>query len=159
LYGTAAATRYCEDIMIPPLAKSHERTSMQFEVATTRREQLVDITRKVAAEVARAGVSEGAAVVYCPHTTAGITINENADPDVARDLLAGLERLAPRDAGWHHAEGNSDGHIKASLLGSSAIVPVEAGRLMLGTWQGIYLGEFDGPRRRRVLVTVLPGGA
>lgn len=131
---------------------------MQFEVSTARREQFVDITEQVARAVAEAGVSEGVVVVYCPHTTAGITINENADPDVAADLLAGLARLAPRDAGWRHREGNSDGHLKASLIGSSATVPVESGRMMLGTWQGIYLGEFDGPRRRRVLVTVLPAG-
>ena len=128
---------------------------MQFEVATSRREQFLDITEQVARIVSEAGVSAGAVLVYCPHTTAGITINENADPDVTADLLGALERLAPRDAGYRHREGNSDGHLKASLIGSSATVPIEAGRMMLGTWQGIYLGEFDGPRRRRVLVTVL----
>lgn len=128
---------------------------MLFEVATAHREEFVDITDQVAEVVSAAGVSHGAVVVYCPHTTAGITINENADPDVVVDLLAGLSRLAPQHAGWHHREGNSDGHIKASLIGSSATVPVEGGRMSLGTWQGIYLGEFDGPRRRRVLVTVV----
>ena len=122
---------------------------MQFEVATTRREQFVDITEKVADVVSARGGLDGAVVVYCPHTTAGITINENADPDVVADLLDGLERLAPRDAGWRHREGNSDGHLKASLIGSSVTVPVEAGRMMLGTWQGVYLGEFDGPRQAR----------
>ena len=130
---------------------------MEFEIATTRREQFVDITRQVEEAAVASGVEAGVAVVYCPHTTAGITINENADPDVVTDLLAGLERFAPRNAGWRHAEGNSDGHIKASLLGSSATIPLASGRLALGTWQGIYLGEFDGPRRRRVSVTVLPG--
>jgi secondary thiamine-phosphate synthase enzyme len=131
---------------------------MQFEVATARREQLVDITEQVAEAVAGSGVTLGAVLVYCPHTTAGITINENADPDVTVDLLAGLERLAPRNAGWRHREGNSDGHLKASLIGSSVTVPIEGSRMMLGTWQGIYLGEFDGPRRRRVIVTVLESG-
>ena len=130
---------------------------MQFDVATARREQFVDITRQVAEAVAASRATDGAAIVYCPHTTAGITINENADPDVVTDLLAGLERLAPRNAGWRHGEGNSDGHLKASLLGASATVPIADGRLTLGTWQGIYLGEFDGPRRRTVLVTILPG--
>ena len=130
---------------------------MEFEISTSRREQFVDITRQVAEAVAASGVDDGVAVVYCPHTTAGITINENADPDVVTDLLAGLERLAPRNAGWRHAEGNSDGHVKASLLGSSATVPLIGGRLALGTWQAIYLGEFDGPRHRRVSVTVVRG--
>jgi secondary thiamine-phosphate synthase enzyme len=132
---------------------------MQFEVSTARREQLVDITEQVAEVVSGSGVKRGAVLVYCPHTTAGITINENADPDVALDLLAGLERLAPRNAGWRHREGNSDGHLKASLIGSSVTVPIEGARMLLGTWQGIYLGEFDGPRRRRVIVTVLESGA
>ena len=130
---------------------------MEFEVATARREQFVDITRQVKEAVDALGLADGVAIIYCPHTTAGITINENADPDVVTDLLAGLERLAPRHAGWRHAEGNSDGHLKASLLSSSATVPISGGHLALGTWQGIYLGEFDGPRRRRVTVTVVSG--
>jgi len=87
-----------------------------------------------------------------PHTTAGLTINENADPDVARDILAGLARLVPATGDYRHAEGNSDAHLKASLVGSSVTVPVVDGRLALGTWQGIYFCEFDGPRRRHVLV-------
>ena len=128
---------------------------MDFEVATGRREQFVDITDKVAEAVASVGVGDGVAVVYCPHTTAAITINENADPDVVHALLAALERIAPRNAGWRHREGNSDGHLKASLVGSSATVPVERGRLRLGTWQGIYFAEFDGPRRRTVVVKVV----
>jgi len=131
---------------------------MRFDVTTARREQFVDITDKVAEIVSARGGWSGAVVVNCPHTTAGITINENADPDVVIDLLAGLKRLAPRDAGWRHREGNSDGHLKASLIGSSVTVPVEDGRMMLGTWQGIYLGEFDGPRQRHVLVTALEAG-
>jgi secondary thiamine-phosphate synthase enzyme len=87
-----------------------------------------------------------------PHTTAAITINENADPDVVTDLLAGLARIAPRDAGWRHSEGNSDGHLKSSLVGASELVPVADGRLQLGTWQGVYFCEFDGPRTRQVWV-------
>jgi secondary thiamine-phosphate synthase enzyme len=128
---------------------------MQFEVATGARAQWVNITSEVSQSVSAAGIRNGLVHVYCPHTTAGITINENADPDVVIDLLDGLERLAPRSAGWRHREGNSDGHLKASLIGSSVTVPVEDGHMLLGTWQGIYLGEFDGPRRRRVVVTVV----
>ena len=137
-----------------------------FEVRTSRREQLIDITREVERVLAEkaspasgpqsASISSASAVlVFCPHTTAGITINENADPDVVDDILMGLSRNAPHTAGWRHAEGNSDGHLKASLVGSSVTVPVSAGRLELGTWQGVYLCEFDGPRTRRVSVTVL----
>ena len=130
---------------------------MRLEIRTTRREEFVDMTRQVADAVATAGTTEGAALVFCPHTTAAVTINENADPDVATDLVDGLRRIAPRDAGWRHAEGNSDGHLKSSLVGPSVLVPVEAGRLALGTWQGIYLCEFDGPRARHITVTVLDG--
>jgi secondary thiamine-phosphate synthase enzyme len=94
-------------------------------------------------------------VISSPHTTAGITVNENADPDVSGDILMGLQTLCPREAGWRHFEGNSDAHLKTALIGSSATLPVEDGRLELGTWQAIYLAEFDGPRTRRVFVTVL----
>jgi len=130
---------------------------MRFEVRTGRREEFVDVTRDVAQAVARSGVSEGAALIFCPHTTAAVTINENADPDVLRDLTMGLERIAPCDAGWRHCEGNSDGHLKTSLVGPSVLVPVEGGSLVLGTWQGVYLCEFDGPRTRKLDVTVVPG--
>ncbi|MBI5231431.1 MAG: YjbQ family protein [Coriobacteriales bacterium] len=128
---------------------------MRFEVRTQHREQFIDITAEVARAVSESGVSDGAVLVYCPHTTAAITINENADPDVVRDLLDGLERVAPRHAGWRHVEGNSDGHLKSSLVGASEVVPIVEGRMALGTWQGIYFAEFDGPRTRRVLVSVL----
>ncbi|HZL06431.1 MAG TPA: secondary thiamine-phosphate synthase enzyme YjbQ [Coriobacteriia bacterium] len=130
---------------------------MRFTVRTAKREELVDITREVADFVTLIGVEDGAVLVFCPHTTAGITINEDADPDVCRDLVDGLARIAPCDAGWRHAEGNSDAHIKASLVGPSVLVPVETARMVLGTWQGIYLAEFDGPRTRTVDVTLLPG--
>jgi secondary thiamine-phosphate synthase enzyme len=124
----------------------------RIEVPTAARTQFVDITGAVAAELARAGVESGRCTVYMPHTTAGLTINENADPDVARDILAGLSRLVPATGDYRHAEGNSDAHIKASLMGSSVTVPVVGGRLALGTWQAIYVCEFDGPRHRHVLV-------
>lgn len=130
---------------------------MRIEVRTTRREELVDITREVSECVATSGVAEGAALVFSSHTTAAITINENADPDVARDVVDGMARLAPCDGGWRHCEGNSDAHLKTSLVGPSVLVPVSGGRLVLGTWQGIYFCEFDGPRSRHVEVTVLPG--
>lgn len=127
----------------------------RLEVRTGVREQMIDITLRIAEEIRSSGVAEGLALVFCPHTTAGITINENADPDVANDLLEGLGRIAPREAGWKHAEGNSDGHLKAALVGSSVTVPVSGGMPVLGTWQGIYFCEFDGPRSRSVLVNVI----
>jgi len=130
---------------------------IELEVRTATRSELVDVTAKVAEAVARSGVDEGLAYIWCPHTTAGVTVNEAADPDVALDITEALERMVPRDAGYRHREGNADGHVKASLLGSSVTLPVEAGRLALGTWQGVFLGEFDGPRRRRLQVRVLSG--
>jgi len=130
---------------------------MRFEVRTNAREEFIDITAEIVEHVAVGGIRDGAVLVFCPHTTAAITINENADPDVQTDLVSGLARIAPRTAAWDHREGNSDGHIKASLVGASELVPIEDGRLMLGTWQGIYLCEFDGPRSRLVDVTLLSG--
>ena len=119
---------------------------MRLDVRTTRREDLVDVTAAVARAIAETGVSAGIAVISSPHTTAGILVNENADPDVVTDLLAGLSRLAPEVAGWRHAEGNSDAHLKTALVGTSAMLPIEGGRLALGTWQAVYFAEFDGPR-------------
>jgi secondary thiamine-phosphate synthase enzyme len=127
----------------------------RVQLRTQRREEFVDVTGHVADAVRASGVHEGWALVYCPHTTAGITINENADPDVVTDVLAALRELAPQHAGWRHVEGNSDGHVKASLVGSSVTIPIAEGRLALGTWQGVYFCEFDGPRTRNVLVSVL----
>ncbi|MDI6831562.1 MAG: secondary thiamine-phosphate synthase enzyme YjbQ [Actinomycetota bacterium] len=126
-----------------------------FEVSTSSRAQMMDITAKVREAVRRAGISEGICVVYVPHTTAGVTVNENADPAVAADILEHLEKLVPR-GGYRHREGNADSHIKASMMGFSQIIPVESGDLALGTWQGVFLCEFDGPRRRRVRVEVIP---
>lgn len=124
-----------------------------FEVRTREREQFVEITDRVQEALAAASIDSGSVVVYVPHTTAGVTINENADPDVVHDMLLTLRRLVPKDApGYRHGEGNSDSHVKASMMGSSCRVIVEHGRLVLGTWQGIYLCEFDGPRTRNVHV-------
>jgi len=125
-----------------------------FSVSTKRKCEFVDITRRAAEAVRESGVEEGLAVVFVPHTTAGITINENADPSVRADILSHLDRAVPESAGYTHAEGNSPGHIKASMMGSSVTLVVSGGRPALGTWQGIYLCEFDGPRTRKVYVQV-----
>ncbi|MDP2847816.1 MAG: secondary thiamine-phosphate synthase enzyme YjbQ [Humidesulfovibrio sp.] len=130
----------------------------QFSVATQRSEEFVDITGQVAQALAESGLKEGAVLVYSPHTTAGVTINEGADPDVKRDMLEHLRSLVPNSADFRHAEGNSDAHIKTSLMGPSQLIPVSGGSLLLGTWQKIYLCEFDGPRRRSVLVQALAAG-
>ncbi len=124
-------------------------------VSTRRRCEMVDITRQVADIVAASGISDGEVVVYCPHTTAAITINENADPDVVHDILITLDELLPQArAGYRHNEGNSDAHVKSSLLGISETVLIQGGRLTLGTWQAIFFCEFDGPRSRKVAVQV-----
>lgn len=115
-------------------------------IRTSRREELVDVTRHVEAAVAKAGVREGIAFVWVPHTTAAVTVNEGADPSVARDLLSALSRLVPASGPWEHREGNSDAHVKATLVGPSVAIPVHDGRLALGTWQAVFFCEFDGPR-------------
>ena len=139
----------------PSQAKMRKRNTVErLSVRTSSRTQFVDITRDVQEAVSATGVSDGICTVYVPHTTAGVTINENADPDVTRDIMDTLERLVPRDAGYRHAEGNADSHVKASLMGCSVNVLVDGGRLVLGTWQGIYFCEFDGPRDRQVYVRV-----
>jgi secondary thiamine-phosphate synthase enzyme len=125
-----------------------------FEVRTARRAQLLDITGLVAAAVKSAGKSEGTCHVYVPHTTAGVTINEGADPDVAGDIESLLAEIVPREAAFQHAEGNSDSHIKTVLVGPSCIAPVREGKLALGRWQAIFLCEWDGPRTRQVEVAV-----
>jgi secondary thiamine-phosphate synthase enzyme len=126
-----------------------------FEVQTHERSVFVDITSQVAGAAASSGVRDGVVVVYVPHTTAGVTINENADPSVRVDMRAALDRLVPESPLFTHLEGNADAHVKASLIGSSVMVPLQDGNLQLGTWQGVYFAEFDGPRRRRVSVSVL----
>lgn len=128
----------------------------QFSVQTKARAQMVDVTGEVRAAVAESGVSQGTCLVYSPHTTAGITINEGADPDVAADILSQLDRLVPWSGPYRHTEGNAAAHVKATLVGASRSLPVEQGRLVLGTWQAIFFCEFDGPRSRRVVVEVVP---
>jgi secondary thiamine-phosphate synthase enzyme len=128
-----------------------------LEVSTKRRCEFVDVTRQVQECVSKAGVSEGACICFVPHTTAAVTIQENADPDVTRDLDHKLSELIPKDdRGYRHAEGNSDAHLKSSLLGASQTIFIRDGRLVLGTWQAIYFAEFDGPRRRQMFVGVVP---
>lgn len=131
-----------------------------LEVPTGAATALVDVTAQIRAALRKANVRSGVLVAYVPHTTAGITVQENADPDVQRDLLLALENAVPKTPArgtFRHAEGNSDAHVKASLVGSSATLLVEDGDLLLGTWQGIFLCEFDGPRRRTVHLKVVPG--
>jgi len=128
----------------------------QFTVSTQAHTKLIDITDRVQTVVRESGVRTGVAHIFVPHTTAGITINEDADPAVVADILASLERAVPDDASYRHGEGNSPAHVKASLMGFCQTVLIEDGKLVLGTWQGIYLCEFDGPRTRRVIVKVQP---
>lgn len=125
----------------------------EFHLSTPR-QGLISITESVRQTVAESGVESGLCVVYCPHTTGGITINENADPDVRTDFLLGMDRAFPDRPEFLHQEGNSDGHLKSSCVGASQVIPIEQGRMLLGTWQGIYFCEFDGPRRRRYYVKV-----
>jgi secondary thiamine-phosphate synthase enzyme len=127
-----------------------------FRIKTTRRTEFIEITDQVRSAVADEGLKSGACIVYCPHTTGAITIQENADPDVVHDMLLWLNEHIPKDvSGFRHAEGNSDSHIKSSLVGSSAMVLIENGDLAFGTWQGIYFCEFDGPRERTVMLQML----
>mgnify|MGYP000147400261 CR=1 FL=1 len=121
----------------------------------TNAEGLTNITATVEKALVKSGVRDGVCLVYCPHTTAGITINENADPDVVHDLLFGLSRALPDCFEFRHAEGNSAAHLKASFVGSSVTVIINDGRLLLGTWQGIYFCEFDGPRSRKFYVKII----
>ena len=125
-------------------------------VQSKSRTDFIDITPAVQQFADGNGMRDGLVTVFVPHTTAGVTINENADPDVARDLLAGLDRIAPRDAGYAHGEGNSAAHIKSSLVGCEKTLVVRDGKLALGTWQGLYFCEFDGPRKRQVWVKLAP---
>ena len=128
----------------------------QFDVKTHQRDELVDITERVALEVAASKVQDGLVVVYVPHTTAGVTINENADPDVVHDVLGALDLAVPwRQDFYQHNEGNSAAHVKSAMVGCSATIPIRAGRMTLGTWQAVYFCEFDGPRTRQAIVTVM----
>ena len=131
----------------------------ELEVRSRQRTEFVDITDQVARLAAGSGARDGVAVVYTPHTTAAVTINENADPSVMADMAHALDKIAPwSDPTYTHSEGNSAAHVKSSLVGCSVMVPFAGGRLSLGTWQGIFFCEFDGPRSRKVLVQIIGGG-
>lgn len=126
-----------------------------IDIKTHRRNEMIDITDEVAQVVSQSKITSGTVTVFCPHTTAAITINENADPDVTHDLLLTLEQLIPQHrAGYRHGEGNSDAHVKSSLVGASERVLLQNGRLVLGTWQGLFFCEFDGPRIRKAHIQV-----
>ncbi len=130
---------------------------MQFSVKTSARTQMIDITSQVREAVKSSGIKDGLVHVYSMHTTGAVTINENADPAVEADILSCINKVIPWDDDFKHMEGNSAAHIKVSLFGPSEIVPLEHGKLVLGTWQGIFFCEFDGPRQRRVNVKILQG--
>jgi secondary thiamine-phosphate synthase enzyme len=132
-------------------------TSEQLNVSTKGRTDLVDVTATVAAVVKKSGVKSGMCYVYVPHTTAGVTINENADPSVREDVEVVLDRLVPWSAGYAHTEGNSAAHVKAGMMGCTSSIPIERGQMLLGTWQGIFFCEFDGPRSRKLIVKVVEG--
>lgn len=130
----------------------------RIAISTSKRTELIDITQKVARVVEASGVRQGVCILFVPHTSAGVTLNEHADPDVARDLEDWMGRVAPQKANWRHVEfgeENADAHIKTTIAGVSQAIPVAEGRMQLGTWQGIFYCEFDGPRRRELIVQVL----
>ncbi len=128
-----------------------------FGVKSDQNTAMIEITGEVKNIVKESGVKSGICVIYVPHTTAGITINENADPDVIRDFMMAMNKLIPVSDGYHHREGNSAAHIKSSMMGFSQTLIINEGRLMMGTWQGIYFMEFDGPRIRKVHVKIIEG--
>jgi len=127
----------------------------KLNIRTTKRTELVDITDEIQNIVNKSKIKEGVCFIFCPHTTAGLTINENADPSVRKDITAALSKLIPENAGYSHSEGNADSHIKSSLFGSSLVVFIEDGQLAFGTWQGIYFCESDGPRSRQVWIKLV----
>ena len=130
-------------------------TTTSFDVRTPSRSAMIDITSQVYGAVRDSRIAEGTATVHVPHTTAGVTINENADPDVVHDVLAALDQAVPwRQSFYRHGEGNSAAHVKSSLVGCSATVPIVEGRMALGTWQAVYFCEFDGPRSRKTIIAV-----
>ena len=140
------------------ISKKEKRPAMrEFTVKTNQHAEFVDITDRLHKVVGESGVKEGICVVVIPHTTAGITVNENADPDVVTDMIFALEQAVPwKSPNYRHGEGNSAAHVKSSLMGHDATLLVDGGKIQLGTWQGVFLCEFDGPRTRKVWVTVKP---
>ena len=131
--------------------------TIKFEVRTSKHTQMLDITREVQRAVTESGVRDGICTVFIPHTTAAVTINENADPDVVRDFTMEINKIVPWEDGYHHMEGNSAAHLESSMIGFSEQIIIEDGRLLLGTWQGIYFCEFDGPRSRKCYVKIMEG--
>lgn len=131
--------------------------TIQFEINTNRHTEMIDMTRQIQKAVTDSGVRDGICTIFIPHTTAAVTINENADPDVVRDFTTEINKIVPWEDGYHHFEGNSAAHLKSSMIGFSEQVIIEDGRLILGTWQGIYFCEYDGPRRRKVLIKITEG--
>ncbi len=127
----------------------------EVRISTSKRSELIDVTSRVRSAVAASGADAGICIVYVPHTTAGVTINEGADPAVRRDIVMELDKLVPLEDGYAHLEGNSAAHIKATLTGLSVTLPVAGGQPLLGTWQSVYFCEFDGPRSRRLLISVV----
>ncbi len=128
-----------------------------LELSTRKKTDLIDITGEISAAVSRARIENGLCYIHIPHSTAGITINENADPTVKSDIDSKLNRMVPRNEGYTHPEGNSDSHIKSSIIGTTLTLIVEKGSLILGTWQGIYFCEFDGPRDRMIYIKTIKG--
>src|SRR6056297_493478 len=133
----------------------NRRVSMIMNIKTNRREEFVDITDEINQIIQKSPIKNGIVHIFVKHTTAGITINENSDPDVASDIIRTMDEVIPYKSNYKHREGNSHAHIKASILGSFVSIPFENKRMILGTWQGIYLCEFDGPRRREVVVSII----
>lgn len=129
----------------------------QFTVRTSSHTQMLDITGQIQKIVAESGVRDGLCVVFIPHTTAAVTVNENADPDVQTDFMKEINKIVPWEDGYFHAEGNSAAHLKASMMGFSETLLIDGGKLLLGTWQGIYFLEYDGPRTRKVYVKIMEG--
>ena len=129
----------------------------EISLQTRSRFEMIDITAEVQKAVGEDKIESGICLIYTPHTTAAITINENADPDVPRDILAALDEAVPLNANYRHMEGNSAAHVKSSLVGASELVIIEKGRIVLGTWQSIFFCEFDGPRSRKILVSIIAG--
>jgi secondary thiamine-phosphate synthase enzyme len=127
----------------------------EINLNTSKRNELVDITNNIKEIIKQSKVKEGICIVCCPHTTAAITINESADPDVQRDIIVNLSNIIPENGDYHHSEGNSDSHIKSSLIGASETLIIKDNNLILGTWQNIYFAEFDGPRKRKVTVKII----
>jgi secondary thiamine-phosphate synthase enzyme len=132
-------------------------TIATIEVVSRRQVEMLDLTAEIAGRIRASGIQSGLAILFVPHTTAGVTINENADPDVQRDMLMELNKIVPFEDGYRHGEGNSAAHLKSSLIGASQTLLIEDGAPVLGTWQGIYFCEFDGPRQRRLLLKMVEG--